>query len=507
MTPFRLRMVRVALGLGWASAAVVILGASGAELRGVDRSVLWGLVAAAVAVNGALGALPWPRWVGTRWTQRLLAAWAAAVAVLVAVFATLGVREASTYYLLYFLLIPFIATTQEIPAQIALDSLAVGGYLVVALAFPGPGGVPSPRGVAIRSLVLVAACVVNAILAKTLEDVVGEQARARNQAELEHLLVDEAHHRIKNLLQLVSDLLGLEATSPGASLDDVVDETRARIQALAAVHQSLARRHDGSVALGPVIRQITGLLTEQADIAVDDVELDGQRATWIALVTHELVTNAVRHGRPPVRLRLALVREDAPGFDEISLSVSDSGPGPTGAPRGLGLTLVERLVHDGLGGAVTWSAGSAIEARFPASPHGTPTTTASDLSAEHGRRAGRHGARTTEGPSRRKPPLRRPTLATTGPTENLASGVDLGTALSERRAAHASGGPEATRAEGAESPTIAPGRPGATPSLPEPPPPTQPPPLPARAPLSERPSAWIDRLTPASTVPVPPAAK
>jgi two-component sensor histidine kinase len=477
-------MVRVALGLGWASAAVVILGASGAEIRGVDRSVLWGLVAAAVAVNGALGALPWPRWVGTRWTQRLLAAWAAAVAVLVAVFTHLGAREANTYYLLYFLLVPFIATTQEISAQIALDSLAVGGYLVVALAFPGRGGVPSPRGIVIRGLVLVAACVVNAILAKTLEDVVREQARARGQAELEHLLVDEAHHRIKNLLQLVSDLLGLEATSPGASLDGVVDETRARIQALAAVHQSLARRHDGSVALGPVVRQITNLLTEQADIAVDDVELDGQRATWVALVTHELVTNAVRHGRPPVRVCLALEESALPRGHDVTLSVSDSGPGPTGTPPGLGLTLVERLVHDGLGGTVAWTDGSGIEARFPAD---APTTTTRHPPGDDPRRAGRRRTRPTEDPATEGPSLVQPALATTGRTESLAS--DLGIHPTVGQSARPSGGLAETQAEETGRPTTAPTRQGTTTSL------------------SERPSLPIGRFAAAEGAAAPPAAE
>ena len=125
---------------------------------------------------------------------------------------------------------------------------------------------------------------------------------------MERLLTTEAHHRIKNNLQLVADLLILEADRARDNPSVVVEETLSRIQSVAAVHQSLAQRSAGRVALRPVIERIAGLvgdrLGRKVQVDGDDVTLSGRAATWTALVANELVVNALRHGRGDVTICL-----------------------------------------------------------------------------------------------------------------------------------------------------------------------------------------------------------
>lgn len=350
---FRLRMVRLAILLGWASVAVVFAGSvlPRPPLRPVpSQQAVWILAGAAAVANGVLALLPWDRLVGRRPGEAVLTVWGTALVLLVAALTFLEGGWTSDSYLLYFLVLPFVATTEGRRRQIALYALALGGYvLAVWLAGPRP-----PMGVLVVRLgVLVGACGVATVLAQIVTDTALSRARAEHKARMERILADEAHHRIKNNLQLVADLLTMEAGKAGSQLGVVVDETLSRIQSVAAVHQSLAHRAVGRVDLRPVIERIATLLADrlgagrEVTVQGDDTELEGDRATWTALVVNELVTNALRHGQGSVTV------EFARHAGLLELCVTDEGPGPAGAGYGLGFALVNRLVEDGMGGQVS----------------------------------------------------------------------------------------------------------------------------------------------------------
>jgi two-component sensor histidine kinase len=272
---------------------------------------------------------------------------------------------ASDFYLLYFLVIPFLAATEPVRRQLVLYAFVLAGYLAAVLAVPGP----SPAGlVVVRLSVLSSACAVGAFLAQAVHRTTAARARAEGAARMERLLATEAHHRIKNNLQLVADLLILEADRAHPDASAVVEETLSRIQSVAAVHQSLAQRSAGRVALQPVIERIAGLVGDRLGRVVrvdgDDVTLNGRAATWTALVANELVVNALRHGEGAVTVTLIRGSEG----DYAQLTVEDGGRGPADAAPGLGLSLVRRLVEEGLGGVMTSGLDGGryrVEIRFP----------------------------------------------------------------------------------------------------------------------------------------------
>jgi two-component sensor histidine kinase len=350
---FRVRMVRLAILLGWASVAVVVAGSllPQSPLRlARSQAAVWILAGAAAIANGLLALLPWNRLVGRASGEVVLTVWGTALVLLVAALVFLEGGWTSDSYLLYFLVLPFVATTEDRRRQLVLYALALSAYV---LAVSVTGGGPPGGVLVVRLGVLAGACGVATVLADIVTDTAISRAQAEHAARMERLLADEAHHRIKNNLQLVGDLLMMEADKAGSEVNVVVDETLSRIQSVAAVHQSLAHRAVGRASLRPVIERIATLLAERlgggrtVTVTGDDTELPDDRATWTALVVNELVTNALRHGQGAVSVHLERIE----GL--LRLSVADEGSGPKAGERdGLGFALIERLVQDGMSGEV-----------------------------------------------------------------------------------------------------------------------------------------------------------
>ena len=76
----------------------------------------------------------------------------------------------------------------------------------------------------------------------------------------------------------------------------------------------------------------------------------------LRLVVSELVTNAVRHGEPPVHLSIDLDLRDGDGVRRVTVVCRDGGPWDGSEPSphgGRGLTLVEALAELHIQGGAT----------------------------------------------------------------------------------------------------------------------------------------------------------
>jgi two-component system, sensor histidine kinase PdtaS len=194
-------------------------------------------------------------------------------------------------------------------------------------------------------------------------------ALEHGRAVMRGVLAQEIHHRVKNNLQTVASLLRLQARTadaidPRRALDDSVN----RILAIAAVHEVLTERRDESVDLGELLDRLRAMLVQglvgdkQVEAALEPVTLAGSRATALALVFSELFQNALEHGGESVRIELAQRNGD------VVLAIADDGGGIEGAPQGTGLSIVEALVRDELGGTLSLAdeGGLRAEVVFPA---------------------------------------------------------------------------------------------------------------------------------------------
>jgi two-component system, sensor histidine kinase PdtaS len=193
-------------------------------------------------------------------------------------------------------------------------------------------------------------------------------ALEHGRAVMRGVLAQEIHHRVKNNLQTVASLLRLQAR--GAEIDPrrALDDSVNRILAIAAVHEVLTERRDESVDLGELLERLRAMMVQglggdkRIEATLEPVSLAGGRATALALVFSELFQNALEHGGGWVRIELA--RRNG----HVSLAIADDGDGIGGSPQGTGLSIVEALVRDELGGTLSLAddGGLRAEVVFPA---------------------------------------------------------------------------------------------------------------------------------------------
>jgi two-component sensor histidine kinase len=329
---FRFAAVQIGYWLGWASIVAVLAGLA-LDVSVQHRLLLVGATLAAAAGNTVAMVIPWRDWLTTNRGRALLDLWCGG---LIAFVALLVVNGGSSFALLLFLVVPFIAVVQNGWRRgFWLAASAATCSVITAL-------IPLSAGATAMRLALVAAAVTVALmLVRAIRREAAGHERAAARAELERTLAQEASHRIKNDLQTAADLLLLGR--PDGSDVAAFDETAARIKSIAAVHQLLTEA-EGRVDGAALLRSITADTPVPVTVEAEPSGFDAATAQKLGLVANELVTNAFRHGAPPIVVRLS-------GGTETRLSVEDNGGGGGIAPgAGFGLGLVRRMVEQGLDG-------------------------------------------------------------------------------------------------------------------------------------------------------------
>lgn len=356
---FRWAALQAGFWLGWLSIAALL--ATLTFGGGQDhRLLLFALVAAAGIANAAMMAVPWRGWLTAARGRLVLDLWSAGLIVFATVLAVLAGARAD-FDLLFFLVLPFVASVQSGQRRAVWVTAAAAGFLIATLAAPHPLG---GADVALRVLLLSAAVVLALVLGRAIRRQASSGAQAAARAELERVLLAEAHHRVKNSLQTVADLLLLGR--PDGPAGRAFDETATRIRSIAAVHRLLADARGSVVDAGAILAAVAGVFPNAIEITADRVELNTDRAQQLGIVTNELVENAIRHGAEPITIQLI-------AGPPVRLRVYDRGPGMNGAPRGLGLQLVDRIVAQGLHGEFRLEpsepAGIRAEVVFSADAH------------------------------------------------------------------------------------------------------------------------------------------
>jgi len=191
----------------------------------------------------------------------------------------------------------------------------------------------------------------------------------RQAVAARELLSQELSHRIKNIFAVMSSLISLSARRHPDSRA-FATELRARVSALAKAHELVRLRGDAagaSAVLSSLRALLEALLEPYAGgvqgrllLAGDDVGFDDGAATPLALVFHELATNAAKYGawsatNGEVRLTTQV---DA---DTLSVQWRErGGPALAGAPAasGFGTTLAQISVESQLHGRIekAWEA-------------------------------------------------------------------------------------------------------------------------------------------------------
>lgn len=173
-------------------------------------------------------------------------------------------------------------------------------------------------------------------------------------------LLQESHHRIKNNLQSIINIISLQKQMKEIGvenrLNDVLDNIILRIKSIASVHDLLAKDKLGRsiINIKDIVGAIAKFFTEmntglKIDLEMDNIFIPYNKATSIALIVNELINNCLKHAFPNKKVGLISVR--CIRYKEfVLMSVEDNGVGippefKIKKMNGLGLSIVSSIIE------------------------------------------------------------------------------------------------------------------------------------------------------------------
>lgn len=175
------------------------------------------------------------------------------------------------------------------------------------------------------------------------------------------VLLGEIHHRVKNNLHIISNLLYLQANrSEDLRTREILQDSRNRVDSMALIHESLYRVQNFSeINLAEYVRKLSANLLSIYKVQPDaipfkinaktDILINLEQAIPCSLIINELITNALKHGLQNNRDGEVFVTLERSPENQLILSVGNSGntvPADFDLknPKSMGLKLVVTLV-------------------------------------------------------------------------------------------------------------------------------------------------------------------
>ncbi|CEJ85413.1 Signal transduction histidine kinase [Hyphomicrobium sp. GJ21] len=164
----------------------------------------------------------------------------------------------------------------------------------------------------------------------------------------QQLLMAELDHRVKNILANVAAIARL-SSSNATSIDTFASALDGRIHAMSAAHDLLRQSSWTGVDLHKLV---AGALEPFRSRTDNDIVIEGERvrltskfAQSMALVLHELATNAVKHGALSTsggKVSVDWSRVATPDGEKIKFAWKERGGPPCAKPirKGFGLTVI-----------------------------------------------------------------------------------------------------------------------------------------------------------------------
>jgi PAS domain S-box-containing protein len=181
----------------------------------------------------------------------------------------------------------------------------------------------------------------------------------RKQAEQrQDLLIAELDHRVKNVLARVA-VVAMHTRQGSGTMDEFVRALGGRIQSMAAAHSLLSQNRWYDVGLTDLVRRQLAPYTNDANTTIcgPQVMLTSAETQAVAMVIHELVTNAAKHGAlssPSGKVSVSWERAGADAAAILTITWRELGGPAIAAPvqSGYGSSLIRDLIPHELGGTV-----------------------------------------------------------------------------------------------------------------------------------------------------------
>jgi len=190
------------------------------------------------------------------------------------------------------------------------------------------------------------------------------------------VISQELSHRIKNIFSVVGGLISF-STRHHPEIKEVAADLRDRIFALGRAHDFVRPHSDASRpdkhqdSLHGMLQELLGAYRERITILGDDLTIDDRSATPLALLFHELATNAAKYGALSAADGTIIIRTESEGLRARIWWEEKGGPAVVQpAAEGFGSKLIELSIVRQMGGRLdrNWAnAGLVVHLDIPMS--------------------------------------------------------------------------------------------------------------------------------------------
>jgi PAS domain S-box-containing protein len=226
----------------------------------------------------------------------------------------------------------------------------------------------------------------NAGRAERLTGIYIDVTERRKAEDHKSLLIAELDHRVKNVLACVA-AIAQRSRESSKSAEEFIDVLNDRIGSLANTHALLSRSRWQGVSLGELARSELAFAGKEESVSIEgpEVFIAAEAAQPVAMVLHELATNAAKYGALSNALGRVWVRwriSRSPFRGKLVIDWKEIGGRPVAAPNasGFGTSVIRDLIPYELGGTVHYafvSDGIRCKLEIPArwvSTNPSPTT-------------------------------------------------------------------------------------------------------------------------------------
>jgi len=184
------------------------------------------------------------------------------------------------------------------------------------------------------------------VILRLTDSMFKNQAAAQHQQEV---LIAELNHRVRNILQLIRSLIQ-QSNDGTQDIDSFTKIVGGRIHALAQAHDLITKKNWAPASLIELIKKETqaflGVKANRVIIEGPDILISPQAFTTLALVTHEMVTNAAKYGAlcdQSGLVKITLKDTKQYGFHIHWQEIGGPAVKPP-ARTGFGTTIIERSI-------------------------------------------------------------------------------------------------------------------------------------------------------------------
>lgn len=218
------------------------------------------------------------------------------------------------------------------------------------------------------------------------------QVKTNQMLEEKNQLIEEANkklevknteikHRTGNSFTTIISLLRLQKRSlQSDDMKQIAVEMENRVQAITILSKLLDAEPTNNVSVAKYLKEVCDNLEQtnpnyyqnlKVNLDVEDIDIDGQYASDIGLITNELMTNSFKHAFDETESPQIIISFQKSSPDTITMKYQDNGKGipvemEINDKKSMGLKLIHRLAK-GLDGTVVMKneKGLTMEFKFP----------------------------------------------------------------------------------------------------------------------------------------------